>query len=79
MAVMTTALATVAITLVIIFIAPRTMKALLICVVYEGTPVGRDRKASVEFTTQAFVEAKSSIIDDLKLGRFDHACKQMKM
>ena len=55
------------------------MKALLIRVPYEGTPVGRDRKASVEFTTQVFVEANSSIIEDLTLGRSDRACKQIKM
>lgn len=73
MAVMTRVLVIVAMTLEITFIAQRTMKTLLICVPYEGTPVGRNRKASVVFTTQAFVETNSSIIDDLKLGRSRHA------
>lgn len=66
MAVMTTVLVTVAMTLVITFIAQRTMKALLICVGYQGTPVGRDRKASVVFTTQALIETNWSIIANLK-------------
>ena len=79
MAVMTTVLVTVAITLVITFIAQRTMKALLIYVGYEGMPVGHDRRASVAFTMQALVEANSSIMDDLKLGRYGHAYKHIKI
>ena len=79
MAVMTTLLVNVAMTLVITFIAQITMKALLICVRYEGTPVGRDRKASLVFTTQALVEANSSIMDDLNLGRYGHADKHIKI